>query len=314
MIKETINNNSLDELSNKNDFEFINSLENNIDEIHQKILDQKNKRKQVIGVLKSLDIAENSSNLGNISEIITLVNTNINSLYTVEVDLNNICRDFTNAYVPNAFNNASDFVFTSIKSNISNYSTELSNINTVLEQNNQKIDNYLKENANLINTTVSNIFVNTYSNSSSDSGENIVLNSELYLDNPYLVVSEKEKKVFLPYKVSEINGYLEKYPNSYANFEDVVKKEFILSLDYYTKKPVYTRFRETYSLIRDREGKSILEALKYSFDLMFKDDLNPCIIAACKTQNQLDDYLTCLDHQNLDAFEHFKIQFLVNPL
>ena len=180
MIKETINNNSLDELSNKNDFEFINSLENNIDEIHQKILDQKNKRKQVIGVLKSLDIAENSSNLGNISEIITLVNTNINSLYTVEVDLNNICRDFTNAYVPNAFNNASDFVFTSIKSNISNYSTELSNINTVLEQNNQKIDNYLKENANLINTTVSNIFLNTYSNSSSDSGENIVLNSELY--------------------------------------------------------------------------------------------------------------------------------------
>lgn len=315
MIKETINNsNDLEELSNKNDFEFMNSLENNIDEIHQKILEQKNKRKQVTGILKSQDITKNSSNLSNISEIITLVNTNINLLYTVEIDLNNICRDFTNTYVSDTFNNPSDSVFDSIKSNITNYSAELSNIDTILEQNSKKIDNYLKENANLINTTVSNIFVNTNLNSSDDFSKNITLNNELYLDNPYLVVSEKEKKVFLPYKVSEINSYLEKYPNSYSNFEDVVKKEFILSLDYYTKRPVYTRFRETYSLIRDREGKSILEALKYSFDLMFKDDLNPCIIAACKTQNQLDDYLTCLDHQNLDAFEHFKIQFLVNPL
>ena len=66
----------------------------------------------------------------------------------------------------------------------------------LLEQNNQKIDSYLKENANLINTNVSNVFVNTNLNSSNDSSENITLNSELYLDNPYLVVSEKEKKVF----------------------------------------------------------------------------------------------------------------------
>ena len=47
---------------------------------------------------------------------------------------------------------------------------------------------------------------------------------------------------------------------------------------------------------------------------MFKDNLNPAIIAACKTQEQLDDYLTCLDHNNLNAFNHFKIQFNVNPL
>ena len=75
-----------------------------------------------------------------------------------------------------------------------------------------------------------------------------------------------------------------------------------------------TRFRETYALIRDREGKSVLDALKYSFDLMFKDDLNPAIIAACKTQQQLEDYLYCLEHKNLEDFKHFKIQFHVAPL
>ena len=47
---------------------------------------------------------------------------------------------------------------------------------------------------------------------------------------------------------------------------------------------------------------------------MFKNDLNPCIIAACKNQAQLDDYLKCLEHNNLDNFKHFKIQFYVNPL
>ena len=42
MIKEISNtNNSLEELSNKNDFEFIHALESNIDEIHQKIIPEK---------------------------------------------------------------------------------------------------------------------------------------------------------------------------------------------------------------------------------------------------------------------------------
>lgn len=312
--------NSLEELFNKNDFDFINTLENNIDEIHHKISNQKKKRKQVIALLKlsnkQKDSNNNNSCLDDSNEIIKLINSNIASLYSIEVNLNNICQNFTGSYIPNFFKPENDAVFNSIKSNIATYSDELSSFNSTFEKNNSRIDNFFKKNEKQIKAAISyenSNKINLQSNRQL-SNENVSLDNDIHEDNPYLVVSEKDKKVFLPYKVSEIHDYLEKYPNSYSSFEDVVEKEFILSLDYYTKRPVHTRFRETYSLIRDREGKSILEALKYSFDLMFRNDLNPTIIAACKTQNQLDDYLKCLEDNNLDNFNHFKIQFYVNPL
>lgn len=320
MIKEVIKNNSLEELLNKNDFEFINSLEKNIDEIHQKISEQKNKRKQAISILKVLNTSKGLTEsqivtLNNTNDILNIINSNISSLYSIEVDLNNICQNFTNSYVPNLSKSNSDSIFDSIRANVDAYSNELSSFNIAFDQNNIQIDNFLKANATIINSAV---YKTTNKNNSSslqnDFLGTISIDDEMHVDNPYLIVSEKNKKVYLPYKVSEVYSYLEKYPNSYSSFKDVIKKEFILSLDYFTRRPAYTRFRESYSLIRDREGKSILEALKYSFDLMFKDNLNPAIIAACKTQEQLDDYLTCLDHNNLSAFKHFEIQFNVNPL
>lgn len=309
MIKEIINKEtSLKDLLDKNDFEFINSLENNINEIHEKILEQKIKRKHVMDLAKMLNtqtstdtISNNNSEnvLDNSKEIVNIINSNITSLYSIEVELNNICQSITSSYISNSFKDDSDSIFDSIKTNITEYSNTLANFNSTFEENDKKIDNYLNQN---VSFTLNNV------------NEKISINTEMYVDNPYLVVSEKDKKVYLPYNVSEINSYLEMYPNSYSSFEDVVEKEFIYSLDFYTKNPIYTRFRESYALIRDREGKSVLEALRYSFDLMFKNDLNPCIIAACKNQAQLDDYLKCLENNNLDNFKHFKIQFYVNPL
>lgn len=320
MIKEVLKINSMEELLSKNNFEFIDSLERNIDEIHQKIAEQKNKRKQAIVILKVLNIpnALNDSEiniLSNTNDILNIINSNIASLYSIEVDLNKICQNFTDSYVPNLSKSNSDSIFDSIKSSVNLYSDELSNFNVIFDENNEKIDNFLRANANLINSAVYKKSDKSETSSLSNSilGNSFVDN-EVHIDNPYLIVSEKNKKVYLPYKVSEVYSYIEKYPNSYSSFKDVVKKEFTISLDYFTKRPAYTRFKESYNLIRDREGKSILEALKYSFNLMFKDNLNPAIIAACKTQEQLDDYLTCLEHNNLTAFKHFEIQFNVNPL
>ena len=107
---------------------------------------------------------------------------------------------------------------------------------------------------------------------------------------------------------------MEQYPNSYSSLEDVVNKEFILSLDYYMKNPVLARFRETYSLIRDRESKSIIDAFRYAVNIMFQYNLNPVIIAACKTQEQLEHYLNCLEKNKLEDFNDFMIKFEVNPL
>ena len=137
---------------------------------------------------------------------------------------------------------------------------------------------------------------------------------EIILVNHTLLVSEKLKKVFLPYTKHEVSLYLEQYPDSYSSFQDVIEKEFILPLDYYMKHPVIARFRETYSLIRDRESKSIIDALKFALDNMFHYELNPVIIATCKTQEQLEHYLHCLEKNKLEDFTDFEIKFEVAPL
>ena len=74
------------------------------------------------------------------------------------------------------------------------------------------------------------------------------------------------------------------------------------------------RFREAYSLIRDRESKSIIDAFKFAVDIMFNYELNPVIIAACKTQEELEDYLSCLNRQKLDEFTAFEIKYEISPL
>lgn len=132
--------------------------------------------------------------------------------------------------------------------------------------------------------------------------------------NNVLLVSEKEKKVFLPYSKSEINLYLEQYPKEYKSFTDVVRKEYVLPLDYYMKHPMIARFREAYSLIRDREGKSIIDAFKYAMNVMPRHELNPVIVAACKTQEQLDNYIDCLSRNRLSDFKSFDIKFEITPL
>lgn len=326
-MEEVVNtSNSLENLFKENDFEFINTLESNIDDIHVKILEQKGKRRQVIELLNSSrkDAKDdyikkrkyryhdkNSVNLYDSNEIILTINTNIKSLYAIEVKLNDLCQSFTDSYVTNFFRHRSDSAFDSIKQDIASYSKELADFNKNFKENNAKIDKFLSDNSHLMNDTVANL-QNTINNI--ENVNNLMVQASSKADNPCLIVSEQEHKVFLPYKASEIADYLEQYPTAYTNFEDVVNKEFILSLDNYTKNPVITRFKETYALIHDREAKSMVDALKWSFDLMFRSDLNPAVIAACKNQQQLEDYIYCLDHKNLEDFKHFKIEFNVSPL
>ena len=49
-------------------------------------------------------------------------------------------------------------------------------------------------------------------------------------------------------------------------------------------------------------------------EVMFNYDLNPVIIAACKSQEQLEHYLKCLEEKDLTKFNDFEIKFEVTPL
>lgn len=132
-------------------------------------------------------------------------------------------------------------------------------------------------------------------------------------ENKVLIISEKENKVYLPYKKTELKAYLSQYPTSYYSYKNVIEKEFILPLNYFMNNPSMARFRETYSLYRDREATSIVEAFKKALSLAFKSELNPAVIAACKTKKQLNNFILCLDENKLNDFSDFEIIYDVKP-
>lgn len=133
-------------------------------------------------------------------------------------------------------------------------------------------------------------------------------------DNETLIISEKTNKIYLPYKIAELVNYIDNYPNVYSSLSDVVEQEFILPFDYFMKHPYKSRFFETYNLIRNRQGRSPISALGYGLKLIHKTNLNPAIIASCKNEEELKNYIYYLDSNRLNEFKAFNIIYQVNPL
>lgn len=44
--------------------------------------------------------------------------------------------------------------------------------------------------------------------------------------------------------------------------------------------------------------KSAIDSLKFAMDMIFRSDINPTIIAAVKSQKQLEKYVEYLENQN----------------
>jgi len=138
-------------------------------------------------------------------------------------------------------------------------------------------------------------------------------NGEYIEGNSILVISEKKRTVLLPYTKDDLQKYYEQFPKSYRDLRDVIQKQFVLPIDYFKYYSV-SRFREGYSLLRNREGRPVFDSLKFGMNLMFKYNLHPAIITACKTEEDLNEYLKCLDNDKTKEFNKFVIKFEVTPL
>lgn len=138
---------------------------------------------------------------------------------------------------------------------------------------------------------------------------NIEVNRE---DNDILLISEKTQKAYLPYKYTTVKEIFLKYKDTYTTMQDVVDTIYVLPLNKF-QNPSIARFREAFYLIRKKEQGSIAKALDLALELMFKYELNPIIIAACRNLDELDIYLDCLDKNELYEFNCFEIKFEVLP-
>lgn len=294
-----------DEIFNSNELYLLQNFESNLVTLNLKIAEQENKSNEVKclfdTLLKTNSVSridtkkDYSEEINKISEEFNHNVEKLNSLKSLLIDINS---DFI-SLSRKGF--TSDGASANLKEKINSYFSIYEQIKNDITLSDVKIDSFVKE----INYLDS-------SNSTESVMEEPV--KEGIQSNDTLVISEKDNKVFLPYTVSEIQSYMEKYPKEYKSLEYVINKEFILPLDYYTKHPSLARFREAYSLIRDREAKSVFDALKYALSVMFEYDLNPAIISACKTEEALNLYIECLENKDLSKFNLFKIEFRLNPL
>lgn len=292
-----------DGIFNSNELYLLQNFEANLVNINLKIAEQENKKNEVTCLFDTLSKTDSvskieskkdySEEINNISEKFAKNIEKLNSLKSLLIDINS-------GFISLSRNASSDEVAMNLKEKINSYFSTYEEIKKDIMLADIEVDHFVKR-------------INSSNDKKSEEVSEELSDGNIQNNNT-LIISEKDNKVFLPYTVSEIQSYMEKYPKEYKSLEYVINKEFILPLDYYTKHPSLARFREAYSLIRDREAKSVFDALKYALNIMFKYDLNPAIISACKTEEALNLYIECLENKDLSKFNLFKIEFKLNPL
>ena len=145
-----------------------------------------------------------------------------------------------------------------------------------------------------------------------ESSEESKKTSELE-DSNELIISEKDEKVFLPYKLEEVRKEYALSEENYSSLNDVIEKKYTIPMSFY-KNSIVSRYREAYNLMRNKEHKSIKDSFLLGVELMFEFNLHPAIITACKNLEELDIYLDCLDDNELNKFSCFSIIYKSLPV
>ena len=243
--------------------------------------------------------------LKKLSDNLRINKVNINNLKTFLNNLFSESLDITDEF-KNKINEYNNLAI-ECKKNISKSSDQFENFITEYIKNmtfsnvEKSIDN-VDDNTNTINIE-----------SNEDIQEqNIKETTQDLKDNRVLLISETQKKVFLPYNTEDLEKILQK-KKKYNSIQEVIDNEYTIPISKY-KNPTLSRFKEAYKLMKNKEDFSVLESLDLAFEVTFNNSLNPAIITACKSLNELDLYLDCLETNSLDKFEPFEIKYEVLPL
>ena len=213
----------------------------------------------------------------------------------VEIELqDNNNTEVAKAEAETQDNNNAEDVKTEVEAQDNN-NTEVAKVEIELQDNNTTVEDVKAE-------TVSQ---NTKSNSSA-------VAEPISIQENTLIISEKTKKVFLPYSFSSLETLFKNNPSKYSCVEDIIRKDFTMPLDLF-KIPSVSRFRESFKLMRDKENKSFKESFDLAIELFFNYNLHPAIISACRNLDELDIYLDYLSDNETHKFNCFNIVFEVAP-
>ncbi len=295
--------------------------------LNTQLVKQKNNEKLIAGIISHINYSlENKTeeNSKDYSKILQLANDfskniseNIKDIKKLNSKINNINKKISNIISQNDdIEKTPEYYIkqiSKIKTNIKSYQETFKLLDKKLLSDNINLNNFILENGfNSIksNKAVKNIKTNKINNLSIEEKLENIKNASC--DNEILLISERLQKICIPYKLSELEEYIKNNPDTYDSLQDVVEKNFTLPFSNFNKHPSKSRFSEAFNLLR-KDGNSFVKSVAYAFKLSNKRNLNPAIITCCKTKQDLDEYLKCLDSNTLDNFKKFKIIYDINP-
>lgn len=234
-------------------------------------------------------------------------NNNIKSLKSLlsaldSIELSVKSQKYTNAFFKklDIYNNQFTTILDSIYENTSSIEEFIHEISVI------DISSLLEELAEESNIELKNI-----SETIPNDNTSTITSADLdraYLENT-LIISDLQGKVFLPYKLTDIQKILQAdTEHKYTSFSDVIEKVYTRPIKNY-KFSAIARFREAYNLIIHKEHSSKFKALCLASELFTNYNLHPAIITACDSLDQLDIYLACLEDDSLDDFNGFDIKY-----
>lgn len=297
-IKNNLIKNIESELSR---FDTISNLyqdkKNNLDNITTNIVDESNN----IDENKSNELFSISSTLKNSFEKLDKINS-------TTIYLKDSLLKIKKLYVENLENN-----YDEIKAELIEYNTKYDGLYSQIFDFENDLSTLLSEILELYSFDNKSIKKLKKISSNPSNDNNLSFNiEEDPQDNNILIVSEKNQKAYLPYRFNTIKKIFEESNGKYKNLQDVIDSLYVLPLNKFKSSSI-ARFREAFYLVRHKEKDSVSKALDLASELMFKHELNPIIISACRNLDELDIYLDCLEENELNQFKCFEIRYEVSP-
>ena len=249
--------------------------------------------------VNKVDVDKSVVNLNRLKHNISLLNNLLDVLDNLKKTMDFLTDDGLKAYLEDYNSLYSNYITTTfaytskIEEFIHNLSLEMTEIASTKEEKSES------------NSTVGELSDDIYMSTDSESACNTLVNNTL-------IISELRKEVVLPYNLEGIKLYYQNNLNKYSSIEQVVKENYTYPISHF-KPFAVSRFREAYKLIKKRENGSRLNALSLAFEMFVNYNVHPAIIASCKNVDELDIYLSCLDDNQLDEFNKFKIRYEIPP-
>lgn len=204
----------------------------------------------------------------------------------------------------------------SVSSKVNKYNITFTKYIDLIYNNTNLIEKFIHKISLLdLSKVLKEINEETIEDNTESSENSLEINSETlnssYIENT-LVISEMQGKVILPYTIQEINDILKEKSKEYSSIDEVIEKLYTKPIKYYRFSEI-ARFKEAYKLVIEKEHKSKFKALSLASELFSTLNLHPAIITACKSLDELDIYLACLEDNSLNEFPFFEIKYEIAP-